>query len=176
MSDFQTKLKAHFAPPHTTPLGRRVLWLSLIALILDQASKIWILYGLQLPSLQQVKIWPFFSFSMVWNNGVSFGFLSSDGIGRWLLVLFSLGVAVCLLDWVRRAERRVLAIGLALVAGGAIGNAIDRIAYGAVVDFLDFSGLGFKWVFNVADAAINVGVALLFIDVFFLNKEDRKQG
>ncbi|ESQ78011.1 signal peptidase II [Asticcacaulis sp. YBE204] len=176
MSDFQAKLKAHFAAPLTTALGRKVLWLALITILLDQASKIWILYGLQLPSLQQVKIWPFFSFTMVWNDSVSFGLIGDFAWRRWLLVLFSLGVAVCLLDWLRRTERLVLAIGLALIAGGAIGNAIDRIAYGAVVDFLDFSGLGFKWVFNIADSAINVGVALLFIDVFFLNKEDKKQG
>ncbi|WP_298324998.1 signal peptidase II [Asticcacaulis sp.] len=176
MTDLQTQLKTHFAPPHTTPLGRQMLLIGLIGLILDQISKNWILYGLQLPSLGQVKILPFFSFSMVWNKGVSFGFFHSEGIGRWLLTLFSLVVSAFLIDWVRRTNRRILGLGLALVAGGAIGNAIDRIIYGGVVDFLDFSGLGFPWVFNIADAAINIGVALLFIDVFFLNREESKQG
>ncbi|MFT3997949.1 MAG: signal peptidase II, partial [Asticcacaulis sp.] len=174
--DLQTRLKAHFAPPHTTPLGVRMLMVGAITIALDQLSKNWILYGLQLPSLGQVKISPIFSFSMVWNKGVSFGIFYSEGVGRWLLSLFSLVVAAFLIDWVRRTTRRVLGLGLALVAGGAIGNAIDRILYGGVVDFLDFSGLGFPWVFNIADAAINVGVALLFIDVFFLNKEDKTQG
>lgn len=174
MSDLKSKLKAHFAPPHTTPLGVRMLLVVLITIVLDQASKNWILYGLQLPSLRQVKISPIFSLSMVWNKGVSFGIFYSEGIGRWLLTLFSLLVAAFLIDWVRRVSRLTIGLGLALVAGGAIGNAIDRIRYAGVVDFLDFSGLGFMWVFNIADAAINIGVALLFIDVFFLNREDKK--
>lgn len=174
LDNWQSKLKAHFAPPLTTALGQRMLGLVLITLILDQASKLWILHGLQLPALGQVKISPLFAFTMVWNKGVSFGFFSSEGVGRWLLVLFSLGVSVFLLDWLRRAERKFVALGLALVAGGAIGNAIDRIAYGAVVDFLDFSGLGFAWVFNIADAAINIGVALLLVDVFILNRDSDK--
>lgn len=169
------RLKLHFAAPLTTALGRRALWLAVIALILDQISKYWILYGLNLPVVQQVKISPLFSLTMVWNRGVSFGLLSSDGWGRWVLVVFSLGVAGVLLDWVRKAARPVLAFGLALVAGGAAGNAIDRILYGAVVDFLDFSGLGFPWVFNIADAAINIGVVCLFLDVFLLNRAGERE-
>lgn len=168
------KLKAHFAAPLTTSLGRKGLLLALVALILDQVSKWWILYELNLPLLQQVKISPLFSFTMVWNRGVSFGLLSSDGWGRWVLVVFSLGVAVFLIDWLRKGTKPVLTYGLALVAGGAIGNAIDRIYYGAVVDFLDFSGLHFPWVFNIADAAINIGVACLFLDVFLLNRSEAK--
>ncbi|MFT4090918.1 MAG: signal peptidase II [Asticcacaulis sp.] len=174
------KLKAHFAAPFTTPLGRKALLLSLVALILDQVSKWWILYELQLDLIKHVNISPLFSFRMVWNKGISFGLLSSDGWGRWALVIFSIGVAIFLLDWLRKGTRRVLTYGLALVAGGAIGNAIDRIYYGAVVDFLDFSGMYFPWVFNIADAAINIGVVCLFLDVFLLNrtetKDDTKQG
>jgi len=173
-------LNTHFAAPLTTALGRKGLLVALIALILDQASKWWILYQLQLPELKHVNISPLFSFTMVWNKGVSFGLLSSDGWGRWVLVVFSIGVALFLLDWLRKGTKPVLTYGLALVAGGAIGNAIDRIYYGAVVDFLDFSGLYFPWVFNIADAAINIGVACLFLDVFLLSrsetKDDAKQG
>ncbi|WP_140984519.1 signal peptidase II [Asticcacaulis tiandongensis] len=167
-------LNTHFAAPITTALGRKGLLVALVALILDQVSKWWILYELNLALLQQVKISPLFSFTMVWNKGVSFGLLSSDGWGRWVLVVFSLGVAVFLIDWLRKGTKPVLTYGLALVAGGAIGNAIDRIYYGAVVDFLDFSGLYFPWVFNIADAAINIGVACLFLDVFLLSRSETK--
>jgi len=164
----------HFAKSLTTPLGRKALMVALIALILDQVSKLWVLHQLHLPELGQVKISPLFSFSMVWNKGVSFGLFSSDGWGRWVLVAFSLCVAVFLLNWLRKGTKPVLTYGLALVAGGAIGNAIDRILYGKVVDFLDFSGLHFPWVFNIADAAINIGVACLFLDVFLMNRQETK--
>jgi signal peptidase II len=174
MDRFIAWFKNHYAHPLTTRLGQRGLILAFSVLLFDQVSKHWILNIINLPSLVQVKISPYLSLSMVWNRGVSFGLLASDGIGRWLLVLFSLGVAAFLLDWVRRATRPVVIIGLGLIAGGAIGNAIDRIQYGAVVDFIDISGLGFPWVFNIADAAINIGVICLFLDVFILNKETPK--
>lgn len=148
------------------------LVIALAVLGLDQLSKAWILYGFELPVRGSVQLLPIFNLSMVWNKGVSFGLLAADSlIGRILLVSFSLLVAGFLVNWLKTAERLVLGVGISLVLGGAIGNAIDRAVYGAVVDFLDFSGLGFPWVFNIADSAISLGVAILVYDSFFA-KED----
>jgi signal peptidase II len=97
---------------------------------------------------------------------VSFGFLTADrDIARWGLVLFSLIVAALIVYWARRAERPLQALGFGLIAGGAIGNAIDRMRFGAVVDFIDVHSLGFfPWIFNVADSAITIGVIALLLD------------
>jgi signal peptidase II len=106
-----------------------------------------------------------FHLTMVWNRGVSFGlFRADEGLGRWVLVAFSLIVAAVLVVWARRVERPLMAIGLGLVIGGAVGNAIDRIRFGSVVDFIDVSRLYFPWVFNVGDSAITIGVAFLLLD------------
>jgi signal peptidase II len=101
---------------------------------------------------------------MVRNTGVSFG-LFGGGEARWALSVFSIVVAGALAWWALQAQRRLLVTAIGLVIGGAIGNAIDRIRFGYVVDFLDFSATGlFPWVFNVADSAITVGVMLLILD------------
>jgi signal peptidase II len=140
--------------------------------VVDRVSKWWILNVVDLPTHRQIEVLPFFDLSMVWNQGVSFGLFQSDSLaGRTILVLFSLGVVGFLIKWLLEADRRLQAIFLGMIIGGALGNAADRMIYGAVVDFLDFSGLGFKWVFNVADSAISGGVALLVFDSFFA-KED----
>ncbi len=145
-----------------TRFGMMSLILFAFVVILDQASKAWILYGLRLPSNPPVKILPFFSFSYVQNTGMSFGLLGGTGFGRWFLTLFQLAAAVCLGYGATKAKQPLPAVALSMIAGGAIGNAIDRIRFGSVVDFLDFSGTHvFPWVFNVADSAISVGVALL---------------
>ncbi|MDR3513993.1 MAG: signal peptidase II [Caulobacteraceae bacterium] len=135
--------------------------------VLDQASKAWILGPFDLPERGVVEVLPVFRLSMVWNPGVSFGLLAAKGdLGRWLLVAFAAAVVVALAVWARRSVRLVSALAVGLVMGGAIGNNIlDRVRFGAVADFLDFSGLGFKWVFNVADSAITVGVILLLIEM-----------
>jgi signal peptidase II len=110
---------------------------------------------------------------MVWNTGVSFGmFKASDGIGRWLLVAMSFVISGVFIWWLRTASRRLQAVALGLVVGGALGNVIDRIRFGAVADFFDFSGVWFPYVFNVADAAITVGALLLILD-FLLHGEDK---
>jgi signal peptidase II len=116
---------------------------------------------------------------------VSFGLLQAEtGVGRWALVVFSGGVAAALALWLRNVRRPFAAVALGLVIGGAIGNMIDRARFGAVVDFLDFSGpwfgvtlgswpLGFPWVFNVADAAINVGAAFLVLEILLDRRAPR---
>ncbi|MDO8901415.1 MAG: signal peptidase II [Phenylobacterium sp.] len=139
--------------------------LALTVIVLDQMSKHWILFVYDLPArISEQVAGPFF-LTMVWNQGVSFGLLRADqDLGRWLLVGFSVLVAIALAVWARRIDRPLMAAALGLVMGGAIGNAIDRARFGAVVDFLDVSRLYFPWVFNIADAAISVGVVLLLID------------
>ena len=141
--------------------------LALTVIVLDQLIKHWILFIYDLPTrISEQVIGPFF-LTMVWNQGVSFGLLRADhDLGRWLLVGFSVLVAIALAVWARRADRTLMALALGLVIGGAIGNAIDRARFGAVADFLDFSRFYFPWVFNIADAAISVGVVLLLIDGF----------
>ena len=155
------------APPRplVTRLGMLAFVLALGIVSLDQLSKHWVLNGLNLPQLGSVEVLPFFHLTMVWNAGVSFGLLRADAdLMRWGLAAFQLVVAVCLAVWARKADRPLLALALGLVIGGAIGNFIDRVRFGAVVDFLDFKGLYFPWVFNVADSAITIGVILLIAE------------
>ena len=139
---------------------------ALLIIIVDQLTKAWVMQGLGLRfEGQSVPVLtPILSLTLVHNEGVSFG-LFGDGSARWLLSVFSVVVAGVLAWWALRAERRLLITAIGLIMGGAIGNVIDRIRFGWVVDFLDFSGTGvFPWVFNVADSAITVGVVLLILD------------
>jgi len=110
-------------------------------------------------------LWPL-QFTRIWNQGVSFGMLqASQDLVRWGLVVFSIAVAVLLAAWARGQARLLPALGLGLVIGGAVGNAVDRARFGAVVDFIDVQRLGFfPWIFNIADSAITVGVILLLLD------------
>jgi len=138
---------------------------ALAVIVADQISKYWVLGVYDLPARGTVEILPVFSLSMVWNRGVSFGLLAGQAdVARWMLVVFSALVAAALVWWARKADRLITAVALGLIIGGAVGNAIDRARFGAVVDFLDFSGLGFPWVFNVADSGITVGVILLLLE------------
>jgi len=142
--------------------------LAVLVVVLDQLSKYWMIGPLNLEAVGRIQVLSFFSLTWVENRGVSFGlFQSPEGTEtiRWILAAFSLAVAIALSVWVRKAVRRLLAIAIGLIIGGAVGNLIDRVRFGYVVDFLDFSGLYFPWVFNVADAAINIGVAVLVLDM-----------
>ena len=155
----------------TTSLGLFAYLLALVVIGLDQASKFWILNVFDLPTKASVPVAGPFHLTMVWNRGVSFGLLRADvDLTRWALAAFSIIVAVFLAVWVRDAKRRLMAVALGLVIGGAVGNVIDRIRFGAVADFLDFSKLWFPWIFNVADAAITCGIALLLLDMLLQEK------
>jgi len=138
---------------------------AILIIVVDQLTKAWILSGLDLREVGQVPVLPpILSFTWVENRGVSFG-LFGDGSARWMLSVFSVVVAGVLGWWALKADRRLLVTAIGLIMGGAIGNVIDRIRFGFVVDFLDFSGTGvFPWVFNVADSAITIGVILLILD------------
>ncbi|MEL7546401.1 MAG: signal peptidase II [Pseudomonadota bacterium] len=119
----------------------------------------------------QIEVSPIFDLSMVWNRGVSFGLGQSEGVMRWILVIVTMSIASGFAVWLWRAERRLTCAALALVVAGAAGNLIDRIRFGAVVDFFDFSDIWFVYVFNVADACITVGAVLLFVDQFLMSRK-----
>ena len=148
------------------------LGLSLAAIIFlaDQASKWWVLDILLLPERRHIPLFaagPFgLDFTMVWNRGVTFGLLSGDGAWNHIaLAVLAAAIAVFLLRWLARAENRLVALALGAVIGGAFGNVLDRIRFGAVVDFVDAHGWGWHWyVFNLADAAIVCGVGVLLLD------------
>ncbi len=145
------------------------LMVALAALVLDQATKQWWL-SLMAARPEGIELTPFFNLVMVWNRGVSFGlFNQGDGdMQRWMLVGFTSLVVLFLLVWLSRPIMVGVALGLGLVIGGAVGNIIDRLRFGAVADFLDVHAFGWHWpAFNVADAAIVVGVLLLLADALF---------
>ena len=135
-------------------------------ILADQFAKNWIINSMHMEPGASVAVTPFFHLTLVLYRGVSFGlFRSEEGQewGRWILAAFAAGVSIALAVWVRKAQRKLPALAIGLIIGGALGNLSDRIRLGHVVDFLDFGPI-FPWVFNVADAAVNVGVALLLLD------------
>jgi signal peptidase II len=157
------------APSPITPNGWLAYGIATASVALDQLSKAWVLYGLDLPEQFRIPVLPpLLNFTMVWNSGVSFHLLATDNaLGRTLLILFAVAVVGVLGWWARKADRRLTAVALGLVMGGALGNnLIDRIRFGRVADFIDVSQAlpFFPWVFNVADSAISIGVVLLLID------------
>ncbi len=139
----------------------------------DQGTKWWMAEVLRLPERRRVPLLeagPFaLDLSMVWNRGVTFGLLAGDAPWHgWLLAGLALAVAAVLLRWMARAETRAVALALGAVVGGAVGNVVDRLRFGAVFDFVDASAWGWHWyVFNVADAAIVGGVLVLVADALF---------
>ncbi len=139
---------------------------ALVVLVADQASKWWILRVLDLPDIGQIVLLPVLNLTMVWNRGVTFGLLT--GFGQWsylLLAAVALAVVAALAVWLRRAELRLVAIALGAIVGGAISNVVDRLRFGAVVDFIHAHIGSWSWyVFNLADAAIVCGVAALVLD------------
>jgi signal peptidase II len=161
--------------------GRRYLTRGLVlaglVLIVDQATKLWVLHLLRLPYRfkRMVELTPFFDLTYTENRGVSFGLFAGGMSSRIILSVLSLVVSIFLVRWLMRITRPVTAMGAGLILGGAIGNLIDRVFYGFVVDFLDFSGLGFPYIFNVADAGINIGLALLLFDALWLERRELKQ-
>jgi signal peptidase II len=139
-------------------------WLGLAGLVilLDQACKLWVLGSFHLGEILPVT--DYFNLVLVFNSGAAFSFLASaGGWQKWFFVALALAISAWLVVMIRHhASERLLPAALALVLGGALGNVIDRLRFGAVVDFLDFHLAGWHWpAFNVADSAITVGVALL---------------
>ncbi|NBJ13733.1 signal peptidase II [Microvirga sp. SYSU G3D207] len=143
---------------------------ALITLVLDQATKLYTLFVFDLPVKEPVEFAPFINLIVVWNRGISYGlFQQSSDLGRWALIVISILAAIGLSVWIRRTSAKLLAASLGLIVGGALGNVIDRLAYGAVFDFIQFHIGSWSWyVFNVADAAIVAGVVGLLYDSFVL--------
>ncbi|MBL6942384.1 MAG: signal peptidase II, partial [Rhodospirillales bacterium] len=125
-----------------------------------------------------IAVFPSFNLVMGWNRGVSFGMFDGDSpLNKWLLIGLALIVVMVLLVWLKRAEDRLVGYALGLIIGGALGNVIDRIHYGAVADFLDFYIGAYHWpAFNVADAGITVGAVVLVLDSLFRGPEQNKIG
>ncbi len=154
-----------------TPLRAGIL-AAVVTLVADQASKLWLLNVFDLARRGVVKVTPFFDLVLAWNIGISFGWFQSDSPAAQIALMLIKAVAVVVLAiWMARSRTPLATIALGLIIGGAIGNAIDRFAYGAVVDFALFHvQIGEKtlnwYVFNLADVAIVAGVAALLYDSF----------
>ena len=143
------------------------LILSIIAL--DQVTKLAILRRDVVDIYPEMEITSFLNLVLVTNKGISFGLFSRYEIG-WLISILTIGIVVVLFIWMRKLERAILALPFSLIIGGAIGNLIDRLNYGFVVDFIDFHFFGWHWpAFNIADSAITVGVIFLLITSFSNN-------
>jgi len=127
-------------------------------------------------NFRAIEITGFFRIVMVWNSGVSFGMLNTgEETTRWLLTVLAVGISIGLVFWLRQMNKRLQVIAIGLVIGGALGNAIDRVRYGAVADFFDLHVAGYSWpAFNVADAGITVGVLLLLLDAIMTPRNPGK--
>ncbi len=150
------------------------LWLSVLVLMLDQASKLLVDASFQL--YESLPLMPYFNLTYARNTGAAFSFLSdAGGWQRWLFAGLAVVMSSFIGLWLKRlqAHETLMAVSLSLVLGGAIGNLIDRVAYGYVIDFLDVYYDSWHWpAFNIADSAICVGVALMLLDGF---KADRNK-
>jgi signal peptidase II len=155
-----------------TPQLRPGVIAALAVLALDQASKLWLLFVFGIAHRGAVSVTPFFDLVLAWNPGISFGWFQNDSAVTQVSLMTIKAVAVIVLAiWMARSRTLLATVALGLIIGGAIGNAIDRFAYGAVVDFalfhLQIGGNTYNWyVFNLADVAIVAGVAALLYDSF----------
>jgi signal peptidase II len=145
---------------------------AIVTVAIDQGSKLWLLNVFDLARRGAVRVTPFFDLVLAKNIGISFGWLQNDSQAAQLaLMAVKASAVVALAIWMARSQTRLATIALGLIIGGAIGNGIDRLAYGAVIDFalfhVEIGGNTFNWyVFNLADAAIVAGVAALLYDSF----------
>jgi signal peptidase II len=155
----------------TSPLRTGIIT-AFVTLVLDQASKLWLLNVFDIGHRGTVQVTPFFDLVLAWNIGISFGWFQNDSpVAQIALMLVKAAAVVALAIWMARSRTQLATLALGLIIGGAIGNAIDRFAYGAVVDFALFhvqiGGNTYNWyVFNLADVAIVAGVIALLYDSF----------
>ncbi|HVT54849.1 MAG TPA: signal peptidase II, partial [Xanthobacteraceae bacterium] len=136
----------------------------------DQITKYFVLTSSRLEVGERIVVTPFFDLVLAMNKGISYGLLQQDGtFGRWLLVMVNLAAAGLFIFWLSRARDRLLAVAIGFLIGGALGNAVDRALYGAVVDFVLLHWGDWRWyVFNIADAAIVAGVIGLLYDALLV--------
>jgi signal peptidase II len=153
----------------TTPLRTGII-AAIVTLVADQASKLWLLDIFDIAHRAPVRVTPFFDLVLAWNIGISFGWLQNDSqMAQFSLMAIKAIAVVLLAIWMVRSPTVLATLALGMIIGGAVGNAIDRLAYGAVVDFallhIEIGGQSYNWyVFNVADVAIVAGVAALLYD------------
>ena len=158
----------------THPAFRLGAAVAVAAAAVDQAVKVWLLWGFGLGDRGRVAVAPFVDLVLAWNTGISYGMFRESGpLGQAMLLAFKLAAVVVLTVWLMRTRSRLTAAALGLIIGGAVGNMIDRAVYGAVMDFVLFhaevAGRTFDWyVFNLADAAIVAGVAALIHESLFM--------
>lgn len=158
-------------------MHRSIPWFALAAaiVVVDQLAKWWALAAL--PLQVPVEVLPFFNLTLVYNRGAAFSFLAdAGGWQRVFFIVLALAIAAAIAVWLARSawRQRWLAAPLALILGGAVGNLLDRVMSGAVTDFLDFYRGSYHWHnFNVADAAISVGIGLLLLDSLILSRHRR---
>ena len=153
---------------------RLAFGIALLILIADQFTKWLMIVPLQLQSVRQIVLLPFFNLTWTENRGISLGLLhATSETARWLLVGMTAAIAIAIAVWIVRERRRGDQLALGLVLGGAIGNILDRSRFGYVVDFADLHFGNFRpfLVFNVADAAISIGVVILLLRAFLLRPE-----
>lgn len=155
---------------------KRGLAVAAATLVLDQAVKLAMLIYLIEGFRPSVRVLPFFDLVVVWNYGISFGvFNTGSSASAHLFAGLALVIVLGLVWWMRNAENRTVALALGLVVGGAVGNVVDRLRFGAVFDFFDFHVAGWHWpAFNIADSGITIGVAILFWDAFIGSRTSLK--
>jgi len=154
----------------------RLLWVSVTVIALDQLTKVWA--SASLDYAVPLVITPFFNINLAHNTGAAFSFLDdAGGWQRWMFILLAIVVSGLLVQWLRKtgSHEKAQAYGLVLIIGGALGNAIDRVIYGHVVDFLQFHYAGYAFpTFNVADSAIFCGAVLLIWESFRAEQRQKK--
>jgi signal peptidase II len=152
------------------PLSAFGLFVAAVTCLVDQAAKFWLLLDMHLSSLAPIVLTPFAELVLTWNTGISYGLFPQNGpIGSWALLAFKIAAVVFLWVWLSRAPTRLTALALGLIVGGAVGNAIDRLHWPGVMDFVllhvETAAFSFRWyVFNLADVAIVAGVVGLLYD------------
>ena len=159
-----------------TPRLRSGLIAAVAVLVLDQATKLWLLFVFDIARRGAVKVTPFFDLVLAWNTGISYGWFQTESMAGQAILLAIKAIAVIVLGvWMARAQTRTAALAVGLIIGGALGNAIDRLRFGAVADFLDFHWQGYHWpAFNLADSSISVGIVLLVAPGLFAARESAK--
>jgi len=153
------------------------LWLTLIFLVLDQVTKLWVSANFSL--YESIAVMPMFNFTYVLNEGAAFSFLSeAGGWQRWFFTAVAVAISSLLLFWLRGLHKseKLLSVSYALVLAGAIGNLIDRVAYGYVIDFLDVYYQQYHWpAFNIADVAICIGAGLIIFEAFTTSDSSKQE-